>query len=169
MAVAVHLDRHLLTMLKITLITLGNKMPTWVEQAVKEYTKRLQDGIALTLLELPLMRRGKSNDLARIMEKEGQLMLAAIPNHARIIALDVMGISFTSEQLAEKMGRLQHVASHLCFLIGGPEGLAPDVVAKSHEQWSLSTLTLPHTLVRITLLEALYRAWSILHHHPYHK
>lgn len=144
-------------------------MPAWVDQAVKEYAKRLQDGISLTIVEIPLLRRGKSTDLSRILEKEMSMMKAAIPNNARMIALDVTGESFTSEQLAMKIDRLQQIASHLCFLIGGPEGLASELIMQSNERWSLSKLTLPHTLVRITLLEALYRAWSILHNHPYHK
>lgn len=156
-------------MLKITLITIGNKMPAWVDQAVKEYAKRLQDGISFNLIEIPLMRRGKSTDLSRIMEKEMLMMAAAIPPQAHLIALDITGDSFGSEQLSEKVARLQQHTSHLCFLIGGPEGLSPALVSRSHERWSLSKLTLPHTLVRITLLEALYRAWSILHNHPYHK
>lgn len=144
-------------------------MPGWVEQAAQEYTKRLQDGIALSIIEIPLIKRGKSTDISRIMEKEMMLMSAAIPHNARLIALDITGESFTSEQLADKIARLQQITSHLCFLIGGPEGLSQELIARSCERWSLSRLTLPHTLVRITLLEALYRAWSILHHHPYHK
>ena len=156
-------------MLKITLITIGNKMPAWVDQAVKEYSKRLQDGISVSIIEIPLMRRGKSSDITRIMEKEMTMMRAAIPNNSRLIALDVTGESFTSEQLAGKIARLQQVASHLCFLIGGPEGLSAELIKQSDERWSLSMLTLPHTLVRVTLLEALYRAWSILQNHPYHK
>ena len=156
-------------MLKITLVTIGNKMPAWVDQAVKDYAKRLQDGVSLTIVEIPLIRRGKSTDLSRIMEKEMVLMSAAIPSNARLIALDIEGESFTSEQLSVKIARLQQLTSHLCFLIGGPEGLSSALVARSDERWSLSTLTLPHTLVRVTLVEALYRAWSILHNHPYHK
>ena len=156
-------------MLKITLVTIGNKMPVWVDQAVKDYAKRQQDGVSLTIVEIPLMRRGKSTDLSRILEKEMSMMSAAIPNNARLIALDITGESFSSEQLALKIDRLQQMTSHLCFLIGGPEGLAAELISRSDERWSLSMLTLPHTLVRITLLEALYRAWSILHHHPYHK
>ena len=144
-------------------------MPAWVDQAVKEYSKRLQDGISVSIIEIPLMRRGKSSDITRIMEKEMTMMRAAIPNNSRLIALDVTGESFTSEQLAGKIARLQQVASHLCFLIGGPEGLSAELIKQSDERWSLSMLTLPHTLVRVTLLEALYRAWSILQNHPYHK
>lgn len=156
-------------MLKITLIALGNKMPGWVDDAVQEFTKRLQDTVVLSIIEIPLIRRGKTSDLSRILEKEMALMSAAIPHNARLIALDVTGKTFSSEQLASKIERLQQISSHLCFLIGGPEGLAPELVARSDERWSLSQLTLPHTIVRIVLLEALYRAWSILQNHPYHK
>jgi 23S rRNA (pseudouridine1915-N3)-methyltransferase len=156
-------------MLKITIIAFGNKMPNWVSDAVQEFSKRLQDGISLTLTEIPLTRRGKGTDLNRILEKEMGLMNAAIPQNSRIIALDLKGESFSSEQLAHKIEQLQHITSHLCFLIGGPEGLPTPILERSNERWSLSKLTLPHTLARIVLLEALYRAWSILHNHPYHK
>ncbi|WP_133129808.1 23S rRNA (pseudouridine(1915)-N(3))-methyltransferase RlmH [Legionella yabuuchiae] len=156
-------------MLKITLITIGSKMPRWVDEAVNEFSKRLQDGVTLSLIELPLQKRGKSADLPRILEKEKLAIEAAIPTSARLIALDIQGELFTSEQLAKKIEQLQHINSHLCFLIGGPEGLPNELIAKSAERWSLSRLTLPHTLARIVFLEAIYRAWSILQNHPYHK
>lgn len=144
-------------------------MPHWVNQGAQEYIKRLQDNILLNIIEIPLLRRGKSADIARIMEKEMNLMQAAIPQGSRLIALDITGETFTSKQLAEKLERLQHISSHLCFLVGGPEGLSPELVARCDERWSLSKLTLPHPLVRIVFLEAFYRAWSILKNHPYHK
>lgn len=156
-------------MLKITILAFGNKMPNWVSQAVQEYSKRLQEGIALNLIELPLLKRSKTTDLTRTMEKEMALMSAAIPSNARLIALDIQGETFTSEQLATKLEQVQHISSHLCFLIGGPEGLSRPLVERCNERWSLSKLTLPHTIARIVLLEAVYRAWSILHNHPYHK
>ncbi|MCC5015884.1 MULTISPECIES: 23S rRNA (pseudouridine(1915)-N(3))-methyltransferase RlmH [Legionella] len=156
-------------MFKITLIACGNKMPSWVNTAVAEFSKRLQDYVSFNLVEIPLAKRGKSTDLTRILEKEAALISAAIPSNARIIALEINGNSFTSEKLALKLEQLQQITSHLCFLVGGPEGLIPSVIARSNERWSLSQLTLPHPLVRIVLLEALYRAWSIIHNHPYHK
>lgn len=156
-------------MLKITIIACGHKMPSWVCEAINEYSKRLQEFVQLTVLEIPLLKRSKSSDLARIMEKESQLMHQAIPNGSRIIALAIDGESFSSEKLALKLASLQQTNSHFCFLIGGPEGLAPSTLSLCHEQWSLSKLTLPHPLVRIFLLETLYRAFSINHHHPYHK
>jgi 23S rRNA (pseudouridine1915-N3)-methyltransferase len=156
-------------MLKISLLALGNKMPTWVNEAVAEYSQRLRDHMSLSFIELPLLKRGKLSDLPRVMEKEMKLMSEAIPQGARCIALDLRGESFSSEQFASKIEKFQQNSEHLCIIIGGPEGLHPAVLAKCHERWSLSKLTLPHPLVRIVLLEALYRAWSILNHHPYHK
>ncbi|MDI9819901.1 MULTISPECIES: 23S rRNA (pseudouridine(1915)-N(3))-methyltransferase RlmH [unclassified Legionella] len=156
-------------MLKLTLIACGNKMPSWVTQGVSEYSKRLQEHVNLNLIEIPLAKRGKSSDLSRILEKEATLMTTAIPQGAHLIAMDIGGEEFSSEKLALKLGQLQQITSHLCFFIGGPEGLSPSILAKSHERWSLSNLTLPHPLVRIILFEALYRAWSIMHNHPYHK
>jgi 23S rRNA (pseudouridine1915-N3)-methyltransferase len=156
-------------MQKITLITLGNKMPDWVDQAVQEFSKRLQESALFHLIEIPLLRRGKSTDLSRIQEKELQLMKSAIPNGCRLIALDVCGETFTSEQLALKLEKIQHHSCHLCFLIGGPEGMLPELLNQCDERWSLSKLTLPHALARIVLIEAIYRAYSIIHHHPYHK
>lgn len=156
-------------MLKITLVAAGNKMPSWVNDAVKEFSKRLQDSINIQIIEIPLLRRGKSADLARIIDKEAALIRQAIPPNARLIALDVQGRAFSSETLAQHIAQLQQITSHLCLVIGGPEGLAAEVLARCHETWSLSPLTLPHPIARIVLIEALYRAWTIIHNHPYHK
>lgn len=156
-------------MLKITVIAVGNKMPEWVVQGSNEYAKRFNDGIQLKMIEIPLIRRTKSSDLARIMEKEAASIKEAIPNGARLIALEIEGKTFSSEDLAQKITQLQQLSSHFCFLIGGPEGLAQETLALCDERWSLSKLTLPHPLVRIILLETLYRAWSIINNHPYHK
>jgi 23S rRNA (pseudouridine1915-N3)-methyltransferase len=156
-------------MLKITVVAVGNKMPDWVVTGTNDYAKRFNDGIQLKLIEVPLTRRSKSSDLARIMEKEASLIQDAIPNGSRIIALDIGGKSFSSEELAAKISHMQQTASHFCFLIGGPEGFAKETLALCNERWSLSKLTLPHPLVRIILLETLYRAWSIINNHPYHK
>jgi len=156
-------------MLKFTLIALGNKMPDWVIAASQEFIKRLSDGISIQLIEIPIHSRAKSSDLSRILEKEQRLLKAAIPPQCYLIALDRLGKQFSSEQLAVKIAQLQHITSHLCCIIGGPEGLSPEILTLCDERWSLSSLTLPHTLARIVLLETLYRSWSILHNHPYHK
>jgi 23S rRNA (pseudouridine1915-N3)-methyltransferase len=156
-------------MFKLTFVACGSKMPSWVKSATIEYAKRLQEYTQCDLIEIPLTKRGKLTDLTRILEKETALIAAAIPSGAHLIALDIAGDSFSSEKLAKKLEQLQQITNHLCFLIGGPEGLAPAIIARAKECWSLSPLTFPHPLVRIILLEALYRAWSIIHHHPYHK
>lgn len=157
------------TMQKITIIAIGNKMPTWVDEAIKEFSKRLQEFVVLKIIEIPMIRRGKSNDLPRILEKEKNLILTSIPNDSRKIALEIGGETFNSESLAMKIQKLQQVSNHLCFLIGGPEGFVKEVLAQCDERWSLSQLTLPHTLARIILLETIYRAYTILQNHPYHK
>ncbi|STX51306.1 rRNA large subunit methyltransferase [Legionella busanensis] len=156
-------------MFKITIISCGNKMPAWIEQGFNEYSKRLKEYVKLNLIEIPLIKRTKTSDLKRILEKESLLIDAVIPDAARIIALEIGGKTFSSEKLALKFEALQQITSHVCFIIGGPEGLTPHTLARSQEQWSLSSLTLPHPLVRIVLLEAIYRAWSIIYNHPYHK
>lgn len=144
-------------------------MPDWVNQGCNDYAKRFQEGIQLKLIEIPLIKRSKSSDLARILEKEALQIKDAIPSGARIIALQIEGKSFSSEALALKLTQLQQINSHLCFIIGGPEGLSPTILNHCDDHWSLSKLTLPHPLVRILLLETLYRAWSIINNHPYHK
>lgn len=156
-------------MLEITLIAMGNKMPAWVSQASQEFIKRLGESFKLNLIEIPLLRRGHTHDLTRILEKEASRLHAAIPRDAHLIALDLAGKKFSSEQLSVHLNHLQHITSHVCFIIGGPEGLPKNCLTLSRERWSLSTLTLPHPLARVVLLEALYRAWSILTNHPYHK
>ena len=156
-------------MFKITVVALGNKMPSWVNEATTEFNKRLQEFALVNWIEIPLIKRGKNTDLARIIEKESALMSEAIPSSAQVIALTIDGKTFSSENLAEKILAIQHISSHLCLLIGGPEGLSDTVLMRCQERWSLSKLTLPHPLVRIVLLEAIYRAFTINNNHPYHK
>ena len=156
-------------MLKITIIALGNKMPDWVALVCNDYSKRFNDGLQLKLIEIPLLRRSKSSDMIRILEKESASIKHLLPSNSHLIALDIQGKSFSSEGLAVKLTQIQQLSSHLCFLIGGPEGLSQEILNLCAERWSLSHLTLPHPLVRIILLETLYRAWTINNNHPYHK
>ncbi len=156
-------------MIKVTVIAYGNKMPDWVNSAVKNYSKNLREFVRFTLVEIPLIKRHKGCDLPRLIQKESLVMHAAIPNNARIIALAIKGDTFSSEQMALKIEVLLNKHSHLCFIIGGPEGLSEDSLTRCQETWSLSPLTLPHPLVRVLFLEALYRGFSILNNHPYHR
>jgi len=129
----------------------------------------LREFLNLVLIEIPLIKRTKSSALPRILEREAQLIHQAIPHGSRVIALDITGESFSSESLAVKLASLQHSTSHVCILIGGPEGFIRTTLDQCHEYWSLSKLTLPHPLVRVILLETIYRACAINNHHPYHK
>lgn len=144
-------------------------MPAWVAQGYAEYARRLPADCALRLVEIPAGKRGKGADIARITQQEGEKMLAALPKGARVVALDVKGRPWSTEVLSRELDAWRHDGRDVALLVGGPEGLAPECVARAEQRWSLSNLTLPHPLVRIVVAEQLYRAWSILHNHPYHR
>lgn len=155
--------------MRIRLIAVGSKMPGWVEEGWREYVKRLPPEIQLELVEIPLVTRRKNADVQRLIQQEGEAMLAKVQPGERIVTLEVTGKAWSSEQLADSLKRWQLDARTVNLMIGGPEGLAPQVQARSEQQWSLSPLTLPHPLVRIVVGEQLYRACTILSGHPYHK
>lgn len=144
-------------------------MPDWVEQGYNDYAKRMPREVSVEMVELPLAPRSKNSDIAKAMEKEGETMLASIGKGEQVIALDVKGKPWSTEQLAEQLAAWKMSGSNYCLLIGGPDGLAPAVLSLASIKWSLSALTLPHPLVRILVIEQLYRACSILQNHPYHK
>ncbi|MCH9689070.1 MAG: 23S rRNA (pseudouridine(1915)-N(3))-methyltransferase RlmH [Gammaproteobacteria bacterium] len=156
-------------MLEITLVAMGNKMPGWVNEAIQDFSKRLREAFKFTLIEIPLLRRTHTHNIVHVLEKEAAKLHQAIPKKAYLVALDAKGQIFTSEKLAAHLNKLQHITGHICFVIGGPEGLPQSVLTQSQERLSLAHLTLPHPIARIVLLEALYRSWSILNNHPYHK
>jgi 23S rRNA (pseudouridine1915-N3)-methyltransferase len=155
--------------MNIHLITLGNKMPSWVNDGFTEYQKRLSKDTVLNLVEIPLIKRGKNADLQQIAQKEGDKMLRMIPAHSHIVTLEIKGQAWSTEQLATRLNDWKHLGKPVSLLIGAPEGLTPQCLAKADERWSLSPLTLPHPLVRVIVAEQMYRAWSILAKHPYHR
>ncbi|MDC9720199.1 MAG: 23S rRNA (pseudouridine(1915)-N(3))-methyltransferase RlmH [Gammaproteobacteria bacterium] len=155
--------------MKIKLLAVGTKMPAWVTHGYDEYARRMPNDMQLQLHELALGFRGKGADLNRAIAKEGEQMLAAIPPQDYVIALDVLGKPWSTEQLSEQCGQWRMGGRNVTLLIGGPDGLAKECVARADQRWSLSPLTLPHPLVRVLLAEQLYRAWSLLNNHPYHK
>ncbi|ARN74682.1 23S rRNA (pseudouridine(1915)-N(3))-methyltransferase RlmH [Oceanicoccus sagamiensis] len=155
--------------MRIRVIAVGTKMPKWVEQGVDEYTKRLPPELKLEFKEIALGKRGKGADIARAINSEGQQMLAAIGQHDRVIALDVLGKPWATEKLAGELRNWQLEGDNISLLVGGPDGLAAECLQRANQRWSLSALTLPHPLVRIVLAEQLYRAWTINSHHPYHR
>lgn len=144
-------------------------MPAWVEQGYHEYAKRLTGNLKLELIEIPLNKRSKNADIDRLIAQECKQMLCHIQAQDHVIALEVTGKNWSTETLAENLACWQHQGHNICLLIGGPEGLHKDALARAQEQWSLSNLTLPHPLVRVVLAEQLYRSWTILARHPYHR
>jgi 23S rRNA (pseudouridine1915-N3)-methyltransferase len=155
--------------MKLLMIAVGTKMPAWITEGFVEYCRRFPRDMPLELIEIPAGKRGKNADIKRILEIEGEKMLAAVPRGARIITLEVEGHAWTSPQLAQKLVQWQNDGRDVCLLIGGPEGLAPACIAASEGKWSLSALTMPHPMVRVVVAEALYRGWSISTNHPYHR
>lgn len=155
--------------MRISLIAVGSKMPGWVEQGYQEYARRMPADCNLQLVEISAGKRGKGADIVRITRQEGEKMLAAVPKGACIVTLEVTGRAWTTEQLSAELDNWLHDGRDVALLVGGPEGLSPECVARSEQRWSLSNLTLPHPLVRIVVAEQLYRAWSILQNHPYHR
>lgn len=158
--------------MRIRIIAVGTKMPDWVEAGYAEYAKRMPRDVTVEMVELPLAQRSKNSDIAKAMEKEGEAMMAMIEKGGKdeqVIALEVKGKPWSTEQLAENLAGWKMSGSNYSLLIGGPDGLAPECSALAKIKWSLSPLTLPHPLVRILVIEQLYRACTILQNHPYHK
>lgn len=155
--------------MRIHLLAIGTKMPGWVADASAEYAGRMPPHCQLIIREIPAEKRTKHADLARIRDAEGEKLLAAIPVGARVIALDVKGQSWSTEKLSQQLdGWLQHFPE-VALLVGGPEGLSAACLQRADVRWSLSALTFPHPLVRVIIAEQLFRAWSILSNHPYHR
>jgi 23S rRNA (pseudouridine1915-N3)-methyltransferase len=155
--------------MRIRLIAVGEKMPQWVTTGYEEYAKRLQHGCTLSLHEISAGKRGKGADIKRLTDKEGEQMLALVPSNSHCIALDVKGKAWSTEQLTDQMKNWQQRGGDVSLLIGGPEGLAQSCYQRANQLWSLSPLTFPHPLVRVIVVEQIYRAWSLLHNHPYHR
>lgn len=153
----------------IHLIAVGTRMPNWVEDGFSEYAKRMPPESKIKLVEIAAGKRAKNSDLRRLTQQEGEKMLAAIPKGAKVVALDVLGKPCSTEELAKELKTWQGSGQDIAILIGGPEGLADDCLKKAQQKISLSKLTLPHPLVRVVLVEQLYRATTILKGHPYHK
>jgi 23S rRNA (pseudouridine1915-N3)-methyltransferase len=155
--------------MNIHLIAVGKRMPDWVEQGYAEYAKRLPPECRLNLVEIAPAKRAKRPDIPRLLRDEGQRLLAAIPKGCRVLALEVKGKAWSTEQLAGHLANWLQQGSDLALLVGGPDGLDPSCREAADTLWSLSPLTLPHPLVRVLLAEQLYRAWTLLQNHPYHR
>ena len=141
-------------------------MPGWVQQASDDYSKRLPKRWQFQVREFQ-QAQGDSSDI--IMSREADALLAVIPDKAHVIALDNRGSSWSTEQVAARLETWQELGKNLILLIGGADGLHPRCRERADQLWSLSPLTFPHPLVRVILVEQLYRAQSLLDKHPYHR
>lgn len=150
------------------LLAAGTRMPAWVDAGCADYAGRLRGDYRLELVEIALGRRS-GGDENRAIESEGERMLAAAGPRAALVALQVGGRALNTEQLAHWLAERAVTSEPLAFCIGGPDGLAPAVDARSCLRWSLSALTLPHGLARVVAAEALYRAVSVIKGLPYHR
>jgi 23S rRNA (pseudouridine1915-N3)-methyltransferase len=153
----------------IRLLAIGSKMPSWVSAGYEEYAKRFPPSCKLELVEIPAEKRTKQSHIQRLIQTEGEKLLAAVKPGNRVIALDVQGKSWSTEELAVHLEGWHHEGRNVDLLIGGPDGLSPDCLKAADLKWSLSALTFPHPLVRIILSEQLYRALTIIQGHPYHR
>lgn len=156
-------------MLLIRLISVSNKPPAWISEGFREYAKRLSSVCRLELVEIPVEKRNNQKNPQPFIEREGEKMLALIKPASTVVTLEVQGKSWSTQDLSKHMQGWFQEGKPIDFLIGGPDGLAPACLQRAQFRWSLSALTLPHLLVRVLLAEQIYRAWTILQNHPYHK
>ncbi len=155
--------------MKVRLLAVGTRMPAWVTEGVEEYRKRLPRDFALQVEEIAPGQRGKNADLSRAMASEAERIRARLRGDEHVVALEVGGKAWSTERLAEQAEGWRLAGRDVVPLVGGPDGLAPELSAAADQRWSLSPLTLPHPLVRILLAEQLYRAWTLMVGHPYHR
>lgn len=155
--------------MRIHLIAAGTRMPDWIDAGYHEYARRLPNECRLALTELALGKRRKNEPPDAAVADEGRRMLAAIPDGAATIALDAGGRPWSTDELARQLSAWLADGRDRALLIGGPDGLAAPARRRAEAEWSLSPLTLPHGLARVLTAEALYRAWSLLSGHPYHR
>lgn len=155
--------------MNITVLAVGTKMPQWVDHAVRDYSKRFGREIQFQLKEIKPEKRGAGVNAEQAMAAEEQRIVAAIPAHSYLIVLDERGKAPTSMELADSLKKWQQQGDNLCFIIGGADGMTTNLKQRANMLMRLSSLTLPHGMVRVLLIEQLYRAQSILHNHPYHR
>ena len=155
--------------MRLHLIAVGQRLPAWIQQGFSDFNTRLPKEYKLHLREIETAKRHKNSDVDRLLHEECDQIIKAVPKNTKIIALHVAGKIWTTEDLA---GNLQHWAmagENIAFMVGGPDGLSAHCLNRAEQTWSLSKLTFPHGLVRIILIEQIYRAWTITQGHPYHR
>ena len=155
--------------MKIELLAIGDKMPAWVAAGFNQYARRLPADSALQLKQVRAVTRGKNPSIPKIIAEEEKRLRSVMPNSAHIVALDVAGKQWSTPQLSEQLSFWRELGKPIALIVGGADGLSPNLLNHADQSWSLSCLTLPHYLVRVIVAEQIYRAWSILNGHPYHR
>lgn len=156
-------------MLKITLLSVGEKMPPWVNQGTQSYLQRIRGNTSAILIEISAKKRGKNADISKILQQEGEAILKQLSTDTHLVCLDRPGKAYDSRGVAAKITEWQQLGQPVAFAIGGPEGLAPAVLQRANETWTLSKMTFTHHVARVMIAEQLYRAWSITEGLPYHR
>ena len=155
--------------MKIHLIEVCDKTPSWAEEGFSEYQKRIPKEFKFQLHQVKPGKRSGESNLKKIMFDEGRRMISLIPKNAIVIKLEIEGQQWATKNLSSNLQNWMNNRRDIAFLVGGPEGLPSECKKISSISWSLSALTLPHSLVKIFIAEQIYRAWSILTNHPYHR
>jgi 23S rRNA (pseudouridine1915-N3)-methyltransferase len=155
--------------MKLFILAVGNKMPEWITSGFNEYTKRMPREATIILVEVKPEPRTTGKSVPQIMEAEAQRIESALPKDVTRIVLDERGPHLSTKQMSQKMQDWLGGGRDVAFIIGGADGLHESVRSSAHQLLALSALTLPHGMVRVLLAEQLYRAYSLLHNHPYHR
>ena len=155
--------------MRLLVAAVGTRMPSWAEEAFAEFARRMPRELPLELKEIKAEPRSGGKLAEALMAAEAGRIRAALPARCRLVALDERGADLSTRELAGRLRQWMETGDDVAFVIGGPDGLAPDLKAAAAEILRLSSLTLPHALARVVLAEALYRATSLLKNHPYHR
>ncbi|MEA5097655.1 MAG: 23S rRNA (pseudouridine(1915)-N(3))-methyltransferase RlmH [Burkholderiaceae bacterium] len=155
--------------MQLVIVAVGNRMPAWVDAAFNEYAKRMPPECRVILKEIRPVERTGGKTAESAMQQERSRIESALPKGARIIALDEHGRDPTTMQLSQQLTHWQQDGRDVAFVIGGADGLDAGFKATADSLLRLSSLTLPHGMVRVLLADQLYRAWSITQNHPYHR
>lgn len=153
----------------IRLLAVGDRQPTWVDDAFENYSGRFPREWKFRIDSISTVRRSKNNKSQDARNTEGEQLLARIKLDQQVVLLDEKGSQFSSQKLAKCLADWQADGRDLCFVIGGPDGVSDACRQRADIQWSLSKLTLPHGLARVLFAEQMYRAWSLQNGHPYHR
>jgi len=155
--------------MRITILAIGTRLPEWVYEGFRVYQQRMPRDIRLDLEEIPLVSRTSKGRPGPAVQKEGERLLRRLKQQQLMVALDQAGDPWTSAELAARLQEWLQRHPRIALVIGGPDGLSAACKQRADFCWSLSPLTLPHGLVRVVVAEQLYRAWTMLQGHPYHR